>query len=150
MGVQPPVQHAAKRRPARQKCQTAVYLLVAVSVFLLLGAKAPGPTTPKPVSPLDSRSFQPREKGPVLFRHQPHEAAGITCTACHHNYVRGRNIWREGQPVAACEECHQVQPRPKMLDLKNAFHRQCKGCHLKTRQQGRRAGPIRCEDCHRS
>lgn len=116
----------------------------------MVGAKGLGPTTPKPTTLLDSRSFQPREKGAVLFRHQPHEGAGIACTACHHDYVRGRNIWRQGQPVPNCEECHKVQPQPGLLDLKNAFHRQCKGCHLKTRQQGRRAGPIRCEECHRS
>jgi hypothetical protein len=35
------------------------------------------------------------------------------------------------------------------LDLKNAFHRQCKGCHLKTRQRGAPAGPVKCQDCHR-
>ncbi|MGQ9920828.1 MAG: cytochrome c3 family protein [Desulfobacca sp.] len=125
-------------------------LVVVLLLALLLGAKSLGPTTPKPVSPLNSQSFQPREKGPVLFRHQPHEAAGIACTACHHDYVRGRNVWRQGQPVAACESCHQVQPRPKMLDLKNAFHRQCKGCHLQSGRQGRPAGPIRCEQCHQS
>jgi hypothetical protein len=29
------------------------------------------------------------------------------------------------------------------------MHLQCKGCHLKLRQQGRRAGPIDCKGCHR-
>lgn len=119
-------------------------------MLFILGARTTGPTTPQPVSRLDSRSFSPREKGPVLFRHRPHEKAAIACTACHHDYVRKRNVWRQGLPVASCEECHTVRPRPGLLDLKNALHRQCKGCHLKLRQQGRRAGPVRCEGCHES
>jgi len=125
------------------------YFVLFLCLLGLLAAKDSRPTEPKPVSPLDSHSFPRREKGPVLFRHQPHDVAGLACTACHHDYVQGRNVWRQGQPVAACEDCHQVQPRPDRLDLKNAFHRRCKGCHLKMRQQARRTGPIRCEDCHR-
>jgi hypothetical protein len=117
-------------------------------VLGLLGAKSLGPTTPKPVSPLQSDKFRPRTKGPVLFRHQPHEAAGLACTACHHDYTGSRNLWRQGLPVAKCEACHSAQPRPGVLDLKNAFHRQCKGCHLKVRQRGRTAGPVKCQDCH--
>lgn len=123
--------------------------LLVLALSVLTGAAALGPTTPKPVSPLASGRFQLRTAGPVLFRHQPHEAAGLSCTACHHNYVRGRNIWREGQPVPSCESCHQVQPQAGRLDLKNAFHRQCKGCHLNLRKNGRAAGPIKCQECHR-
>ena len=137
-------------RPVSTIRRACCYFLLAVLLVPVLGAKSLGPTTPKPMSRLESQSFQRREKGPVLFRHQSHEAARIACTACHHDYVNGRNVWRQGQPVAACAECHQVRPQAGMLDLKNAFHRQCKGCHLKTRQQGRRAGPSRCEECHRS
>ena len=125
--------------------------LLALAIILLVGARTLGPTEPKPVSPLQSRQFQPRTKGPVLFRHQPHEAAGVDCTACHHDYVHGRNVWHRGLPVQQCEECHPVRPRAQVLDLKNSFHRQCKGCHLKLRQRGgaAAAGPIKCQDCHR-
>jgi hypothetical protein len=123
--------------------------LLALAIIILLGAKTLGPTAPKPVSPLQSNKFQPRTKGPVLFRHQPHEAAGLDCTACHHDVTNGRNVWRQGLSVQKCEDCHQVQPRSGRLDLKNAFHRQCKGCHLKTRQRGAAAGPVKCQECHR-
>jgi len=122
---------------------------LAMTIIVLLGAKIPGPTVPKPVSTLQSNKFQPRTKGQVLFRHQPHEAAGLDCIACHHDYAGSRNIWRQGLPVQKCEDCHQVQPRANRLDLKNAFHRQCKACHLKLRHQGGAAGPIKCQDCHR-
>lgn len=134
-----------RRRKAWRGC-----LLLLCLCGLLLGAKGVGPTTPQPLTRLDSSSFPHREKGPVLFRHQPHDQARIACTACHHDYVQRRNVWREGMPVAKCETCHSARPQPGQLDLKNAFHRQCKGCHLKTRQVGRQAGPIRCEECHQS
>lgn len=126
------------------------FLFWTLAVLLLLGAKVPGPTAPKPVSPLQSPQFKPRTKGPVFFRHQPHEAAGVNCTACHHDYDGRRNVWRQGLPVPKCEACHPARPRTEILDLKNAFHRQCKGCHLKFRQQCRPAGPVKCQDCHRS
>jgi hypothetical protein len=124
-------------------------LLLALMVIVLLGAKNLGPTVPNPATTLQSNKFQPRTKGPVLFRHQPHEAARLACSACHHDYTGGRNVWRQGLPVSKCEACHLVQPRAGRLDLKNAFHRQCKGCHLKLRQQGGQAGPIKCQECHR-
>jgi hypothetical protein len=128
--------------------RTLVLLLVAL--VALLGAKILGPTEPKPVSTLQSNKFQPRTKGPVLFRHQPHEAAGLKCAECHHDYVHGRDQWRQGLPVQKCEACHLVQSRAGQLDLKNAFHRQCKACHLKFRQRGCTSGPTKCQDCHRS
>lgn len=125
-------------------------LVWALALTLVLGAKPLGPTVPKPVSPLQSSLFQPRTKAPVMFRHRPHEAAGVACTACHHVYERGRNLWRQGQPVQSCQACHHLRPSAGGLDLKNAFHRQCKGCHLKLRGQRLAAGPVKCQECHRS
>ena len=87
---------------------------------------------------------------PVRFSHRVHEAQGIACTQCHHDYQGRRNVWHQGLPVEKCRACHSLQPEARRPDLKNAFHRQCKSCHLQLRQQGRRAGPIRCQYCHRS
>jgi hypothetical protein len=92
---------------------------------------------------------KPREKPPVWFSHKVHEAQRLACTQCHHEYQGRRNIWQKGQPVKRCHACHGLTPQASRPDLKNAFHRQCKGCHLKWRQQGRRAGPVDCLDCHR-
>jgi hypothetical protein len=89
-------------------------------------------------------------KAPVLFSHRLHEARGLACQACHHDYRRGRNVWRHGMPVDKCQACHGLTPwAGNRLDLKEAFHRQCKGCHLKLRQRRYQAGPIDCRDCHR-
>jgi hypothetical protein len=89
-------------------------------------------------------------KAPVLFSHRLHEARSLPCQACHHDYRAGRNIWRQGMPVDRCQTCHGLTPRAdNRLDLKEAFHRQCKGCHLELRQRRYQAGPTDCRDCHR-
>jgi hypothetical protein len=90
-----------------------------------------------------------REKPPVWFSHPTHEARRVPCTQCHHEYQGRRNLWQQGMPVKQCVACHGATPQAQRPDLKNAFHRQCKGCHLKRRQQGQRAGPVDCLDCHR-
>jgi len=102
-------------------------LLWALVVILLMAAKTLGPTEPEQVSPLRSRQFQPRTKGPVLFRHQPHEAAGVNCAACHHDYVHGRNVWRPGLPVQKCEECHPARPQAEVLELEKFFSSSMQG-----------------------
>jgi hypothetical protein len=88
-------------------------------------------------------------KPPVKFSHRVHEARRVACTQCHHDYQGRRNVWHEGQPVVKCQTCHGLRPEARRLDVKNAYHRQCKGCHLRLRQQGRQAGPIECQACHR-
>jgi hypothetical protein len=115
----------------------------------LLGAASGPVTEPAPTSVLKMPVRGSREKPLVAFSHHRHEAGGIACARCHHVYRGRRNVWRQGQPVQHCVECHAFFPKGGQPDLKNALHLQCKGCHLKLRQQGRRAGPIKCKDCHR-
>jgi hypothetical protein len=90
-----------------------------------------------------------RRKPPVRFSHRVHADGQVACTRCHHDYRGRRNVWREGLPVEKCQACHGARPEARRPELKNAFHRQCKGCHLQVRQSGRPAGPIECRDCHR-
>ncbi|MBW1917806.1 MAG: cytochrome c3 family protein [Deltaproteobacteria bacterium] len=125
-----------------------------VALFLIgnlgvIWAQASLPTEPQPQSLIQSPGLQPWQKPPVAFSHQQHEEQRIACATCHHEYDGGRNHWSQGDPVKKCQECHPNRPQTDRPDLKNAFHRQCKGCHLKLSQQGQRAGPIRCLDCHR-
>jgi len=90
-----------------------------------------------------------REKPPVWFSHRLHEQKGISCRQCHHEYQGRRNVWQQGQPVKKCQSCHGLTWQENRLDIKNAYHRQCKTCHVKRRQQHQQAGPIHCQDCHR-
>jgi hypothetical protein len=123
--------------------------LVALTFFWGLGAWGTvGPTTPPDESWLNIQKPE-YEKPPVKFSHQRHPKPRIACEKCHHDYEGGRNLWREGQPVEKCQTCHGLTPKADLLDAKNAFHRQCKGCHLAKRKVRQPAGPIKCEGCHR-
>lgn len=124
-------------------------VVLCLGLLGVLGAQSGALYEPPVVSRLQISTNKPRKRPPVLFSHQVHEQARVDCRQCHHEYRQGRNLWQQGQPVQKCGECHGPFPRAERLDLKNAYHRQCKGCHLKRRQQGRLAGPIHCRDCHR-
>jgi len=122
---------------------------VLVALAWGLGAwAASGPTTPPDESWLKIHKPGRPEKPPVHFSHRRHSQAGIACDRCHHDYQGGRNRWREGLPVDKCQGCHKLFPQAGRLDVKNAFHRQCKGCHLARRKARRAAGPVTCEGCH--
>lgn len=72
----------------------------------------------------------PAKMGEVTFPHADHQKIVSDCTECHH----------KGLDEAKCSSCHGADPAaPK---AKDAFHKQCKGCH---KDQG---GPTGCKDCH--
>jgi len=123
--------------------------LLALTLLWGLGAwGSVGPTAPPDESWLNIQKPN-REKPPVKFSQRRHPKAVIACEKCHHDYTgRRRNLWREGQPVQKCQACHRLAPEKGLLDAQNAFHRQCKGCHLAKRKVRQPAGPIKCEGCH--
>jgi hypothetical protein len=121
-----------------------------LGMVALVGAQAGLPTEPPANSLLKAPVLGASRKPPVHFSHRLHEARGVACTQCHHEYKGRRNVWHQGLPVQKCEACHGPRPQARRLDAKNAFHRQCKGCHLRFQQQGRQTGPIKCQGCHRS
>ncbi|RLA90857.1 MAG: hypothetical protein DRG58_00685 [Deltaproteobacteria bacterium] len=133
----------------RWKKQSWLMALFLLGNLGVIWAQASLATKPQPQSLIQIPALKPWQKPPVTFSHQQHEGQQIACTTCHHEYDRGCNRWVQGQPVKLCQECHLTRPQADRPDLKNAFHQQCKGCHLKRRQQGQQAGPIRCLDCHR-
>jgi len=130
-------------------CRLAWVAGVLLGLLGVWGAQARLLTDPPANSILSIPVAGARQKPPVKFSHRVHEARQVACTQCHHEYQGRRNVWREGQPVEKCQACHGPRTRAGRLDLKNAYHRQCKGCHLRLRQQGGQAGPIECQDCHR-
>jgi hypothetical protein len=110
---------------------------------------AVGPHTPPPDGFLSLAGPGRGQKPPVWFSHAQHPKPRVACEQCHHDYQGRRNLWREGQPVKKCAECHDLRPQPRQLDLKTAFHRQCKGCHLARRRDRQAGGPVNCDGCHR-
>lgn len=130
-------------------CRLAYAAGLILGVLGILGAQGGSLTEAPAVSLLKIPVAGSRHKPPVKFSHRGHEARRVACTQCHHDYQGRRNVWREGQPVSKCQACHGLRPEARRLDAKNAYHRRCKGCHLRLRQQGRQAGPIECQGCHR-
>jgi len=121
-----------------------------LGMLALVGARTGLPTVPPAEGLLQIQIPDGNRKPPVPFSHKVHEAQKVACTQCHHDYQGRRNVWRQGQPVQPCRACHGLRSTARTLDLKDAFHRQCKGCHLQLRQRGRLAGPITCQGCHGS
>jgi hypothetical protein len=130
-------------------CRWTYVVGLILGVMSIMGAHGGALTEPPAVSILKIPVAGASRKPPVKFSHQVHQARRVDCTQCHHDYRGRRNLWHEGQPVAKCQTCHGLRPEARRLDVKNAYHRQCKGCHLRLRQQGRQAGPIECQACHR-
>ncbi len=114
-----------------------------------LGAQAGPPVEPPGDGFLAFPREKPREQPPVWFSHRSHESRQVACRQCHHDYQGKVNLWNRGQPVKKCSACHREQAQDGRLDLENAVHRQCKGCHLKLRQQAQKPGPTDCQECHR-
>ena len=95
--------------------------------------------------------YKRKQRPPVTFPHEIHMAGDLSCTACHHQYQNGQNVLdeselEEGDPGIRCAHCHTQMTRIK---LRQAFHRQCVGCHAKTEKGGEKTGPRLCGECHR-
>ena len=98
-------------------------------------------------------------KTPVTFSHKKHsEEYKDPCTACHHVYKDGKNVWKQGDPVEKCEKCHteatikdekKLPPDQQKLNLKLAYHNNCLGCHQKLKKEKPDTkAPVVCAGCH--
>lgn len=121
-----------------------------VAVGVLTAADVPDKVV---ISPKDN-GFEKILKGPVKFNHKEHaEKYKLACTECHHVFKDGKNVFKEGDKVHPCKECHKMertkQDGKTVYKLKNAFHKNCKDCHKQLKKEGKKTGPFRkCNDCH--
>lgn len=88
------------------------------------------------------------KKGPVKLTHKKHtDEYGVKCVDCHHVYEDGKNVWKEGDPIKKCSECHpEKKSEGKLYKMKagTAYHKNCKDCHKEAKK-----GPYKkCNDCH--
>jgi hypothetical protein len=86
----------------------------------------------------------------VSFPHNRHAEAGLSCKDCHHIYKDGKNVLdegalEEGKEGIRCSACHRPDSR---LNLEQAFHDQCIGCHKKHPKENKKTGPRFCGGCH--
>lgn len=109
---------------------TLVAVVFAVGVAL---AAAPDKVTIKEIA---------KSKAPVTFDHKAHgDRANATkekCQECHHKDAPGK------EQKCSTKDCHGAKAEGKKLDLKEAYHKQCKGCHQKEKK-----GPVKCDECHK-
>ncbi len=109
----------------------ATLIAVVVAVVFCAGmsiAAAPEKTVIKEIQ---------KTKGPVAYDHKAHTAKVKDCKTCHHKDEAGK------EQKCSTAKCHGAKAEGKKLDLKEAFHKQCKGCHQKEKK-----GPVKCDACH--
>ena len=131
----------------------AAALMFSVVVLVYAADKGPETTTIKPAL------WPTPTKAPVQFTHKKHnEEYKVACDQCHHVFKDGKNTWKEGDKVEKCEKCHteatiqgekKLPPDQLKLNLKNAYHVNCVGCHQKLKKEKPDTkAPVTCAGCH--
>jgi hypothetical protein len=134
-----------------------VVLMFASTVALVVGA-ADKQQAPDSIT-IQSTLWPQVTKGPVTLNHKKHnEELKVACAECHHAYQDGKNVWKEGDPVKKCQECHneptiqmekKLPPDQQKLNLKIAFHTNCQECHKKFKKDHAESKiPVTCAGCH--
>ena len=74
----------------------------------------------------------------------------VKCAECHHVYKEKKNVWKEGDPVQKCGECHDPKAKKgEGIKLQSAFHKNCKTCHKDLEKAKKKTGPVKkCKECH--
>ncbi|MBW2608848.1 MAG: cytochrome c3 family protein [Deltaproteobacteria bacterium] len=129
--------------------------LLTVAAVLLMGFLfiAAGVLTAADVSDdvqIENKGYKKDQKKPVKLTHKTHiEEHKVTCIECHHDYKDGKNIWKEGDPVAKCITCHDpLKKKGDVKKLKLAYHNNCKECHKTINKEGKKAPLKKCKECH--
>ena len=127
--------------------------LVMIAIFMTVGVLRATETQEIPDEIIiDNKGYNPDRKSPVSFSHGDHaESYDVACAECHHDYENGKNLWKEGDPVNRCIECHSpLKSDDRIKKLSVAFHKNCKGCHKKLAEEGSTEAPYKqCTDCHK-
>jgi len=126
-------------------------LIVALGCFMFVAAGVLTATDVPDEVIIENSGYKKDKKGPVLLTHKKHSVDyKVACTDCHHEYEDGKNVWKEGDPVKKCSECHNPKKKEgKVLKLQNAYHKQCKTCHKNLVKEGKGKAPFKkCSECH--
>ena len=96
--------------------------------------------------------FERRQRPSVNFLDTFHDGhmVNLNCLDCHHRYEDGENVLEEadlygGGDEIRCASCHYPGSG---LDLMDAYHRLCIGCHDRESRGGTVNGPVLCGECH--
>ncbi|MDO9264550.1 MAG: cytochrome c3 family protein [Desulfosalsimonadaceae bacterium] len=116
-------------------------------ILLFFFALSPCPLhAQEDVTQVADTAFETPMRPSVAFYHDAHnEKAGIDdCSICHHAYADGEKQEDDDSVGMECSECHFKKDGNNPLNLIQAYHGQCTGCHAY-----RKAGPVMCGECHK-
>jgi len=120
--------------------------LLFLTVGVLTAADVPDEVT------IENKGYQKDKKGPIKLSHKKHhEEYKAACTDCHHEFKDGKNVWKDGDPVKKCIDCHDpLKKKGKVMKLQNAYHRNCKNCHKEViaKDATKKAPYKKCTECH--
>jgi len=127
---------------------TVMMVALAGLVFLTVGVLTAADVSDEIM--IENKGYKDDKKGPVKLSHKKHSTDyKVACAECHHDYKDGKNVWKEGQPVKKCSECHDAEAKKGNTDkLQNAYHKNCKNCHKELVDKGKEAPFKKCNDCH--
>jgi len=125
------------------------FLMILVAAVMVLTG-SPVQAQPDKIVLDHSKDFGKKERSPVHFAHNRHIESGLSCKDCHHVYENGKNVLdesklEEGNQGVRCSACHLSKTR---IDLQQAFHNQCMGCHKQFLKEKKKTGPRFCGECH--
>ena len=125
-------------------------LMITVAAVLILIWMPQLPAQPDKIVLDNSKALGGKTRPAVTFPHNRHAEAGLSCKDCHHIYKDGKNVLdedtlEEGKEGIRCSACHRPDFR---LNLEQAFHDQCIGCHRKDVKGDKKTGPRFCGGCH--
>ena len=124
-------------------------LMITIAVLLVF-AVSPLNAQPDKIVFDPFKIFGKSKRPSVTFFHNHHVEVGLSCKDCHHVYESGKNVLdesklEEGNQGIRCSACHGQKFR---IDLEQAFHDQCIGCHTKFQKEKKKAGSRFCGECH--
>jgi len=110
---------------------------------------------------IQSKLWNKHTKSAVTLSHKKHSTEyNNKCIDCHHIIKDGKNVWKEGDEVQKCMECHnestikgekKLSKDKQKLNLKLSYHSNCQGCHKKLKKQDKKKYskiPTTCVKCH--
>ncbi|MFO7461944.1 MAG: cytochrome c3 family protein [Desulfatiglandales bacterium] len=130
-----------------KKNLVAGFILI-VSALVFLTAGMPTAADVAEIIVINNQGYDQDRRGPVNFSHKKHaEDYKVACDECHHEFENGKNVWKEGDPVKQCIECHDpIEKKGNAEKLQTAFHDNCHGCHRELKDK--EAPFKKCTDCH--
>lgn len=134
-----------------RKNDMKINMLLIASILFICGSITIGycgkATAGDDIVRMDTSAFDQLRRPAAVFDHDSHnETAEIEdCFVCHHVWENGQLVPDESSEDTPCSDCHALTAGPdNSISLINAFHIQCRSCHVK-----RGKGPLLCGQCHK-